>query len=157
MAAPSACSRGSTKARAKPPALVVGRSLTGAPVVATLEQLAETRGLPQTISVDHGTDFTSRALDVWAERRGVQREIIRPGKPNDNAFIESFNSLLRDECLHEHHFTCLADAQVKVERFPIEYETEHPHSSLGRMTPAEYAARCPRSAPAELTRLSAED
>ncbi len=64
-----------------------------------LEQLAAERGVPVTISVDHGTEFTGRALDAWAEARGVQLDFIRPGKPNDNAFIESFNSRLRDECL----------------------------------------------------------
>ncbi len=137
------------------PALVVGRSLTGQHVVAALEQLAQTRGLPRTISVDNGAEFTSRALDVWAEQRGVHLDFIRPGKPNDNAFIESFNSRLRDECLNEHYFTSLVDAQVKIERFRLDYLTEHSHSSLGGLTPAEYAARFTPSAPAELTRLSA--
>jgi putative transposase len=89
---------------AQSPALVPARSLTGEAVVAVLEQLAGTRGLPRTISVDHGTEFTSRALDAWAEQRGITLDSIRPGKPNDNAFIESFNSRLRDECLNEHWF-----------------------------------------------------
>lgn len=137
------------------PALVVGRSLTGQHVVAALEQLAHTRGLPRTISVDNGAEFTSRALDVWAAARGVHLDFIRPGKPNDNAFIESFNSRLRDECLNEHYFTSMPDARVKIERFRIDYLTEHSHSSLGGLTPAEYAARFTPSAPAEPTRLSA--
>lgn len=137
------------------PALVVGRSLTAHHVIAALDALAGTRGLPQTIAVDNGTEFTSQALDVWAEQRGVQLDFSRPGKPNDNAFIESFNSRLRDECLNEEWFTSLIDAQVKVERFRLEYHAEHSHSSLGGLTPTEYAARFTPSAPAELTRLSA--
>lgn len=137
------------------PALVVGRSLTGQHVVAALDALAATRGLPQTIAVDNGTEFTSQTLDAWAEKRGIHLDFSRPGKPNDNAFIESFNSRLRDECLNEQWFTSLVDAQVKIETFRLEYLTEHPHSSLGGLTPAEYAARFTHSAPAELTRLSA--
>ena len=137
------------------PALVVGRSLTAAHVIAALNALAATRGLPHTIAVDDGPEFTSQALDVWAEQHGVHLEFSRPGKPNDNAFIESFNSRLRDECLNEEWFLTLVHAQVKIERFRVEYETEHSHSSLGGLTPAEYAARFTPSAPAELTRLSA--
>ena len=137
------------------PALVVGRSLTAAHVIAALNALAATRGLPHTIALDNGPEFTSQALDVWAEQHGVHLEFSRPGKPNDNAFIESFNSRLRDECLNEEWFLTLVHAQVKIERFRVEYETEHSHSSLGGLTPAEYAARFTPSAPAELTRLSA--
>jgi transposase InsO family protein len=85
-----------------------GLTLTGACVVAALEHLAATRGLLRTISVDHGTEFTSRALDAWAEQRGVALDCIRPGQPNDNVFSESFNSRLRDECLNEHWFHTLA-------------------------------------------------
>lgn len=137
------------------PALVVGRSLTARHVIAALDTLAATRGLPHTIAVDNGTEFTSQALDVWAEQRGIQLDFSRPGKPNDNACIESFNSRLRDECLNEQWFTSLLDAQVKIEAFRVEYQTEHSHSSLGGLTPAEYAARFIPSAPAEDTRLSA--
>ncbi len=137
------------------PALVVGRSLTAGHVIAALERLATTRGLPHTIAVDNGTEFTSQALDMWADQRGIHLDFSRPGKPNDNAFIESFNSRLRDECLNEHYFTSLTDARVKIERFRIEYETEHSHSSLGGLTPAEFAARFTPSALAEISRLSA--
>lgn len=137
------------------PALVVGRSLTARHVIAALDALAASRGLPHTIAVDNGSEFTSQALDIWAEQRGVHLDFSRPGKPNDNAFIESFNSRLRDECLNEQWFTSLVDAQVKIEAFRLEYLTEHSHSSLGGLTPAEYAARFTPSASAELTRLSA--
>jgi putative transposase len=122
------------------PALVVGRSLTARHVIAALDALAATRGLPHTIAVDNGTEFTSQALDVWAEQRGIQLDFSRPGKPNDNAFIESFNSRLRDECLNEQWFTSLVDARVKIETFRVEYQTEHSHSSLGGLTSTEYAA-----------------
>jgi putative transposase len=137
------------------PALVAARSLSGAHVVAALDRLAASRGLPQTIAVDNGTEFTSRALDQWADERGVHLHFSRPGKPNDNAFIESFNSRLRDESLNEHWFTSMRDAARKIEAWRVAYNTEHSHSSLGRLTPAEYAARFTLSAPAEITRLSA--
>jgi putative transposase len=128
------------------PALIVGRSLTARHVITALDALAATRGLPHTIAVDNGTEFTSQALDVWAEQRGIHLDFSRPGKPNDTAFIESFNSRLRDECLNEQWFTSLVDAQVKIEIFRVEYQTEHSHSSLGGLTPIEYAARfTPRS------------
>ena len=137
------------------PALVVARSLSGERVAAALEQLAATRGLPTTISVDHGTEFTSKAVDAWAEARGVHLDYIRPGKPNDNAFIESFNSRLRDECLNEHWFRTIADAQVPIEQWRGEYNTEHPHSSLGHLPPADYAAQFQRVKQGrEITRLS---
>jgi putative transposase len=136
-------------------ALVVARSITGQCVADTLRALAHTRGLPHTIAVDNGAEFTSEAMDQWATKADVRLAFSRPGKPNDNAFIESFNSRLRDECLNEHWFLSMADAQRKIERFRHEYLTEHSHSSLGGLTPAEYAGRFTLSAPAEITRLSA--
>lgn len=134
------------------PALIVGRSLTARHVI---DALAATRGLPHTTGVDNGTEFTSQALEDWAEQRGIHLDFSRPGKPNDNAFIESFNSRLRDECLNEQWFTSLVDAQVKILIFRVEYQTEHSHGSLRGLTPTEYAARFTPSAPAEDTRLSA--
>jgi putative transposase len=98
------------------PALLVARHLSGARVAEVLEQLVVTRGVPTSISVDHGTECTSKALDAWAEARGVHLHFIRPGKPNDNAFIESFNSRLRDECLNEHWFRTMADAAFLIEQ-----------------------------------------
>jgi putative transposase len=137
------------------PALVVGRSLTARHVIVALDAFAGTRGLPQIIAVDNGTEFTSHALDIWAEQRGIHLDFGRPGKPSDDAFIESFNSRRREECLNEEWFTSRADAQVKIARFRLEDHAEHSHSSLGGLTPAEYAARFTPSASADFTRLSA--
>jgi putative transposase len=139
----------------EPVALVVARSITGHDVAAALTALATTRGLPHTIAVDNGTEFTSAAMDQWATEHDVHLAFSRPGKPNDNAFIESFNSRLRDECLNEHWFLSMAHAQRTIEQFRHEYLTEHSHSSLGGLTPTEYASRFPCSAPVEPTRLSA--
>jgi putative transposase len=137
------------------PMLVPARHLSGERVVEALEQLAVTRGLPTSISIDHGPEFISRALDAWAETRGVALDFIRPGKPNDNAFIESFNSRLGDECLNEHWFRTIDDARVLIERWRVEYNTENPHSSLGNLPPAEYAAQfSPTSRHEEITQLS---
>ena len=93
---------------------------------------------PRSITVDHGTEFQSRALEDWAYRRGVQLDFIRPGKPVENAFIESFNGRLRDECLNVHQFASLADAQAVLEAWRLDYNTRRPHSSLGHLTPSEF-------------------
>ena len=105
-----------------------------------LERLADTRGLPQSITVDNGPEFDGQVLDEWAYRTGVQLSFIRPGKPNENAYIESFNGKFRDECLNEHWFISLAHARRIIEAWRIEYNTERPHSSLGNRTPQEFAA-----------------
>lgn len=93
---------------------------------------------PRSITVDHGTEFQSRALEDWAYRRGVQLDFIRPGKPVENAFIESFNGCLRDECLNVHQFASLADAQIIIEGWRRDYNQRRPHSSLGHLTPEEF-------------------
>lgn len=120
-------------------ALEVDTSLTGTRVVAVLERLADLRGLPQSITVDHGPEFEGRVLDAWAYARGVTLSFIRPGKPVENAYIESFNGKFRDECLNEHWFTTMAQARKIIEDWRIEYNTERPHSSLADRTPEEYA------------------
>jgi putative transposase len=121
-------------------AIEVDTSLPGTRVAATFERLAELRGLPQSITVDHGPEFEGRVLDAWAYARGVRLAFIRPGKPVENAYIESFNGRLRDECLNEHWFMNMAHARSVIERWRIEYNTERPHSALGYLTPAQYAA-----------------
>ena len=94
---------------------------------------------PRSITVDHGTEFMSRALEDWAYQRAVQLDFIRPGKPVENAFIESFNGRLRDECLNVHQFTSIDDAKTKIEAERVDYNQRRPHNSLGHLTPNEYA------------------
>jgi putative transposase len=122
------------------PAIEVDTSITGTRVVAVLERLADERGLPASITVDHGPEFEGQVLDAWAYARGVRLSFIRPGKPVENAYIESFNGKFRDECLNEHWFVNIAHARRVIESWRIEYNTERPHSSLGDRTPVEYAA-----------------
>ncbi len=93
---------------------------------------------PRSITVEHGTEFQSRALEDWAYRRGVQLDFIRPGKPVENAFIESFNGRLRDECLNVHQFASLAEAQSIIEAWRVDYQHHRPLSSLGHLTPSEF-------------------
>ena len=88
----------------------------------------------------YGPEFISKALDRWAYENGVTLDFSRPGKPTDNAFVESFNGRLRDECLNSHWFLSLADARAKIEAWRRGYNESHPHTALGWLTPAEYAA-----------------
>ena len=96
---------------------------------------------PRSITVDHGTEFQSRALEDWAYQRSVQLDFIRPGKPVENAFIESFNGRLRDECLNVHQFASLVEAQAIIEAWRVDYNHRRPHSSLGHLTPNEFVAQ----------------
>lgn len=123
------------------PAIEVDTSLPGARVVRVLDKLAILRGLPDTIVIDNGSEFTGRALDAWANKHGVKLHFIDPGKPVQNAYIESFNGKFRDECLDLHWFTDLADAKEKIESWRVEYNQVRPHSSLGNMTPEAFAER----------------
>lgn len=120
------------------PAIEVDTSLPGARVVAVLERLAAIRGLPERIVIDNGPEFTSRALDAWAYGRGVELAFIEPGKPVQNAFVESFNGSFRDECLNQHWFTSLADARRTIEHWRQDYNRVRPHSSLNNLTPMEF-------------------
>lgn len=121
------------------PAIEVGNSIPGRRVVAVLEHLAKTHGLPQVITTDNGTEFTSRAVDEWAHRNGVKLDFIRPGKPVENAYIESFNGRLRQECLEENWFVSLEDAKIRIEAWRKDYNEHRPHSSLGDETPQGFA------------------
>jgi len=124
-------------------AIEVDTSLPGARVVQVLDRLVEERGAtPQEIMLDNGPELTSRALDQWAYKRGVRLRFIEPGKPVQNAFVESFNSRLRDECLNEHWFLSLADARRIVEAWRRDYNGSRPHSSLGNLTPEEFRKSC---------------
>ncbi len=102
--------------------------------------MASGRGLPAVLQSDNGPEFTSRALDQWAYDNQVRLQFIEPGKPIQNAFIESFNGRLREECLNQHLFLSLDDAQSKIEQWRSEYNRERPHSSLGYLPPEEFAA-----------------
>jgi putative transposase len=120
-------------------AVEVGQRLTGDDVVRALERVSGARGAPETIRVDNGPEFISRSLDLWAYWNGVKLAFSRPGKPTDNALIESFNGKLRQECLNQHWFLSLADAQAKVDSWRRDYNHDRPHSALGNQTPREYA------------------
>ena len=121
------------------PALVVDGSITGQRVVSMLAELALHGRVPQTISVDNGSEFISKALDRWAYLNGVELDFSRPGKPTDNAMIEAFNARLRAECLNESWFLSLGDAREKVERWRRYYNAERPHGALGDRSPQEFA------------------
>ena len=104
--------------------------MSGSRVVECLERVAELRGYPQSITVDNGTEFCSKAVDGWAYRKGVRLDFIRPGRPVENGFIESFNGRLRDECLNTHLFWSIKDACEKMETWRVDYNTRRPHSAL---------------------------
>lgn len=122
------------------PLLLVDRSLPARRVVEALEMLLLIRGTPQAIVCDNGPEFVSLVLDQWAAAHGIRLDFIRPGRPVENCFIESFNGKLRDECLNQHHFATLAEARVRVEAWRQEYNIDRPHRGLAQRTPAEYAA-----------------
>lgn len=122
-------------------AIAAERAMGGNQLVRVLDQLAITRGLPKAIRTDNGKEFCGRAMRNWAHARGVQLFLIEPGKPNQNAYIESFNGRFREECLNEHWFTSLAHARVIVEAWRREYNEERPKKALGGLTPAAYAQR----------------
>lgn len=122
-------------------AIEVDTSITGSRVKAVLERLADLRGLPRSVTVDHGPEFEGQVMDAWAYERGVSLSFIRPGKPNDNAYIESFNGKFRDECLNEHWFITVAQAREVIEAWRNEYNFERTHSSLGDVTPEEFAQK----------------
>lgn len=104
-------------------AIEVDTSIPGARVVRVLKQLEQIRALPRTIVVDNGTEFTSKAMLLWSENSGIRFHFIEPGKPSQNAFIESFNGKLRDECLNENWFYGLEDAREKIETWRVDYNT----------------------------------
>jgi putative transposase len=118
----------------------VDTSITGARVVRVMERLREQRGLPQVLVTDNGPEFAGRALDVWAYEHGVKLHFIEPGKPVQNAFIESFNGKMRDECLNEHWFLSLGEARETIEGWRRDYKEVRPHTSLGNRTPQEFTA-----------------
>ena len=120
-------------------AIVPERAINGHALTRILDRLALERGLPQAIRTDNGKEFCGRAMLTWAHARGLRLFLIEPGKPNQNAYIESFNGRLRDECLNEHWFVSLAHARTVIETWRREYNDERPKRSLGGLTPSAYA------------------
>ncbi len=125
----------------------VDTSLPGLPVARVLDRLAVERGLPELITVDNGPEFAGRIQDAWAYAHGVGLHFIDPGKPVQNAYIESFNGRLRDECLNEHWFMSLPAARSIIETWRGDYNAVRPHSALGNRTPEEFAQQVVRKTP----------
>lgn len=120
--------------------IVVDHGISGAYVVRMLDQAACFRGYPRAVRTDNGPEFTSRAFIVWAQQHGIKHLLIDPGKPMQNGYIESFNGKFRDECLNEHWFTSLAQARQVIADWRRDYNEVRPHSSCGRIPPAQFAA-----------------
>ena len=132
------------------PAVDARFSYRGEDVVQTLERICKIVGYPKSIRVNHGSEFISRDLDLWAYQRGVILDFSRPGKPTDNSFIESFNGKLRAGCLNTHWFMSLDDARTKLEDWRRDYNEIRPHSAIGNkapismsLTPKNSSARWP--------------
>ncbi len=122
-------------------ALVADTSLSGQRVARELNIIVAERGMPSTIVSDNGTEFTSMAILQWVQKTRIDWHYIAPGKPQQNGFIESFNGKLRDECLNETLFTALADAKETLKEWRDDYNQQRPHSSLGNLTPQEFAEK----------------
>jgi putative transposase len=122
-------------------ALYADYSIPGVTVTKILDKLNRS---PKVFNIDNGSEFTGKAMDQWAFERNIKLDFIRPGKPNENAFIESFNGKFRDECLSEHWFVSLEDVRRTIEDWRIDYNENRPHSSLGDLTPKEFAAQTTR-------------
>ena len=120
-------------------AIEVGQRLKGDDVVRVLNRMKQQRGVPQVRFCDNGSEFTSQAMDLWAYQNGMTIDFSRPGKPTDNAFVESFNGTFRAECLNAHWFGTLAEAKRRIEAWRQQYNESRPHRSLGERTPSEFA------------------
>ena len=131
--------------------LRVGVNLKGDDVVAAFHEVIRQGGVPRSIRVDNGTEFTSVVLDQWAYWNGVTLDFSRRGKPQDNALVEAFNSRFRQECLNEHWFLSVADAQDKIEAWRNHYNGERPHSALGNLAPEDFARASAAAATAVLS------
>jgi putative transposase len=128
------------------PGQIVDVSISGARIARFLDDLALRLGLPEEIVLDNGPEGTSRAMFDWSERTGVRLRFIEPGKPVQNAFVESFNGKFRDECLNLHWFRSLRHAREEVARWRAHYNTERPHSALGYLSPKEFLMTNPAPA-----------
>ena len=119
----------------------IGFTIGSRQVISLLEQLIAERCRPHSIVCDNGPEFTSKKMHFWSQDSGVKLHFIQPGKPTQNAFVESLNGKFRENCLSQHVFRSLADACHIIEQWRYHYNHERPHSSLDYMTPAAYAAR----------------
>ena len=119
---------------------IVDYSISGKRVSQLLDQLALTRGRPTSIVIDNGPEFTSKAMFVWSRCTGVELRFIQPGKPTQNAFVESFNGKFRDACLNSHWFVDITDARRSIETWRVHYNTARPHSSLGFLSAEQFRA-----------------
>ena len=122
-------------------AIEVERAISGQGVSKVLDRLAAQRGLPRVIRTDNGKELCGKAMVAWAHDKEIALRLIEPGKPNQNAYVESFNGRLRDECLNEHWFPTLLHARTSIESWRRDYNEERPKRALGGMTPAQYAAQ----------------
>lgn len=120
-------------------AIEAEHSIGGTRLTRLMDRICSLRGRPKVIRTDNGREFTGRAMLTWAHRNGVALKLIEPGKPNQNAYVESFNGRLRDECLNEHWFPNLLQARAVIETWRREYNQERPKKALGGMTPEAYA------------------
>jgi putative transposase len=121
--------------------LAVGRRINGQGVADILEHVRRVRGYPQAIRTDQGPEFTGKALDQWAQANGVRMMLIQPGKPTQNAYVESFNGKFRGECLNENGFLTLDHVRVVISTWRRDNNQNRPHSAHGKLTPAELAAK----------------
>jgi putative transposase len=121
--------------------LYADKKITGEKVVMALETICCERGAPERIKVDNGPEFISKVLDTWAYSANITLDFSRPGKPTDNAHIESFNGSLRDECLNVNWFLSIEDVRGKLESWRADYNEFRPHSSLGNLTPKDFAGQ----------------
>ena len=128
-------------------AIEVDTSLPSARVVRVLDVLVWRHGLPESLRVDNGPEFISNAMDVWATQHGVKLDFIQPGKPTQNAHVESFNGHFRDECLAQARFPTLARARGEIEMWRVDYNEHRPHSSLAYDTPAAFGHKARRTMP----------
>lgn len=120
-------------------AIMAEHTIGGDHLTRILDGICSLRGKPAVIRTDNGPEFIGRAMLSWAHRQGISLRLIEPGKPNQNAYVESFNGRFRDECLNEHWFTSLAHARIEIEKWRCEYNEERPKKSLGGLTPSQYA------------------
>ena len=121
--------------------IAVDYGISGQYVVRLLDQAARFRGYPAAVRTDNGPEFTSRAFIAWTQRHGIRHILIEPGRPTQNGYIESFNGRFRDECLNEHWFETLQQARAEIAAWRRDYNEVRPHGSIGRIPPAQFAAK----------------